>query len=55
MASSEILQDKLILAVDDEEDVLDIIEEELSEASNCTLHRATTFEKAQQYPGLIHL
>jgi len=43
------LQDKLILAVDDEEDVLDIIEEELSEASNCTLHRATTFEKAQQY------
>jgi CheY-like chemotaxis protein len=49
MASSEILQDKLILAVDDEEDVLDIIEEELSEASNCTLHRATTFEKAQQY------
>ena len=49
MASSEILQDKLILAVDDEEDVLDIIEEEISEASNCTLHRATTFEKAQQY------
>ena len=28
---------------------MDIIEEELSEASNCTLHRATTFEKAQQY------
>jgi len=49
MASSEILQDKLILAVDDEEDVLDIIEEELSEAANVTLHTATTFEKAQQY------
>ena len=49
MSSSEILQDKLILAVDDEEDVLDIIEEELSESANCTLHRATTFEKAQQY------
>jgi len=49
MATSEILQDKLILAVDDEEDVLDIIEEELSEAANITLHTATTFEKAQQY------
>jgi DNA-binding response OmpR family regulator len=49
MVSSEILQDKLILAVDDEEDVLDIIEEELSESAHVTLHRATTFEKAQQY------
>jgi CheY-like chemotaxis protein len=49
MASSEILKDKLILAVDDEEDVLDIIEEEISEAANVTLHSATTFEKAQQY------
>ncbi|MEI7448257.1 MAG: response regulator [Desulfomonile sp.] len=49
MASSEILKDKLILAVDDEEDVLDIIEEEISEAANVTLHTATTFEKAQQY------
>jgi DNA-binding response OmpR family regulator len=49
MAASEILQDKLILAVDDEEDVLDIIEEELSEAANITLHTATNFEKAQQY------
>ncbi len=49
MPTSEILQDKLILAVDDEEDVLDIIEEELSESANITLHAATTFEKAQQY------
>jgi DNA-binding response OmpR family regulator len=49
MASSDILQEKLILAVDDEEDVLDIIEEELSESANVTLHRATSFEKAQQY------
>jgi DNA-binding response OmpR family regulator len=49
MVSSEILQDKLILAVDDEEDVLDIIEEELSESAHVTLHRATTFERAQQY------
>ncbi|MBM3299513.1 MAG: response regulator [Deltaproteobacteria bacterium] len=49
MERSTILQDKLILAVDDEEDVLDIIEEELSEYANVTLHTATTFEKAQQY------
>lgn len=49
MPTSEILKDKLILAVDDEEDVLDIIEEELAESSSCTLHKATTFERAQQY------
>ncbi len=49
MDRSEILQDKLILAVDDEEDVLDIIEEELSEYANVTLHTSTTFEQAQQY------
>lgn len=49
MPTSEILQDKLILAVDDEEDVLEIIEEELYDSANITLHTATTFEKAQQY------
>ena len=49
MQKSEILKEKLILAVDDEVDVLDIIQEELSEASECTLHAATTFERAQQY------
>lgn len=49
MDDSKILQDKLILAVDDEEDVLDIIEEELSEYANVTLHTATSFEQAQQY------
>jgi DNA-binding response OmpR family regulator len=49
MERSTILQDKLILVVDDEEDVLDIIEEELSEYANVTLHTATTFERAQQY------
>jgi DNA-binding response OmpR family regulator len=49
MAKSEILEEKLILAVDDEEDVLDIIQEELSEYANVTLHAATTFERAQQY------
>lgn len=49
MDSSEILEGKLILAVDDEEDVLEVIEEELTGAANVTLHTATTFEKAQQY------
>jgi CheY-like chemotaxis protein len=49
MNKSEILEAKLILAVDDEEDVLDIIEEELEEFANCTIHTATSFEKAQQY------
>lgn len=49
MARSEILRDKLILAVDDEEDVLEIIEEELMDAADVTLHTSTTFEKAQQY------
>ncbi len=47
MSISEILQDKMILAVDDEEDVLDVIREDLSHAANITLHSATTFEKAQ--------
>jgi len=41
-------KDKLILAVDDEEDVLEIIDEELSDAANITLHAATTFRQAQQ-------
>lgn len=45
----DILKGKLILAVDDEPDVLSTIEEELSEIGNITLHIATTFEKAQQY------
>lgn len=49
MAQSEVLNEKLILAVDDEVDVLEIIEEELTESANITLHTATTFEKAQQY------
>jgi DNA-binding response OmpR family regulator len=49
MAKSEILKEKLILAVDDEEDVLDIIEEELTGAADVTIHTATTFERAQQY------
>jgi len=46
--TSEILEDKLILAVDEEEDVLEIIEEELSDAANITVHAAPTFRQAQQ-------
>lgn len=49
MPKSEVLSEKLILAVDDEEDVLEIIEEELTDAADCTLHKSTTFERAQQY------
>lgn len=49
MAGSEILKDKLILAVDDEEDVLAIIREELSESTDAILHLATTFDTARQY------
>lgn len=48
MPTSEILEDKLILAVDEEEDVLEIIEEELSDAANITFHAATTCRQAQQ-------
>jgi DNA-binding response OmpR family regulator len=47
--ASEILKDKLILAVDDEEDVLEVIEEELSAAGAGTLHKATTFERGREY------
>jgi len=47
MAHSEIWKDKLVLAVDDEEDVLDTIQESLPE-NEVTLHTATTFEKARE-------
>ncbi len=49
MAGTHILQDKLILAVDDEEDILRIIGEELRETANLSLHTAATFEKGQEY------
>ena len=50
MTTSQILRDKLVLAVNEDEDVLEIIEEELSfETANATLHTATTFENARQY------
>jgi DNA-binding response OmpR family regulator len=49
MSGSDIWKDKLILAVDDEEDVLETIAEELTESAKVMLHTATTFEKARQY------
>lgn len=48
MTQSEIWKDKLVLAVDDEQDVLETIEELLSECPDVTLHTAATFEKARQ-------
>ena len=49
MPSSEVLRDKFILVVDDEQDVLDIIREELSSVPNLTVNTATTFEKGREY------
>ncbi|MBI5249488.1 MAG: response regulator [Desulfomonile tiedjei] len=48
MAPSEIWKDKLVLAVDDEPDVLETIQELLSECTDVTLHTATSFEKARE-------
>jgi len=45
--SDSILNGKKILAVDDEPDVLDVLEEEIMDACpQCTFDRATTYEKA---------
>ncbi|MCX5862085.1 MAG: response regulator [Deltaproteobacteria bacterium] len=49
MATSEILNGKLILAVDDEEDVLEIIKDMLSDVARIELHTATSYEKAWEY------
>ena len=44
-----ILNGKSILAVDDEPDVLEVLEEEIREACpNCTLDKASTFEEASR-------
>jgi DNA-binding response OmpR family regulator len=48
MTRSAIWKDKLVLAVDDEPDVLETIQEMLSECPDVTLHTATTFEQARQ-------
>jgi DNA-binding NtrC family response regulator len=47
MPHSDFWKDKLVLAVDDEEDVLETIRDALPE-SDLTLHTATTFEKARE-------
>jgi DNA-binding NtrC family response regulator len=47
MDRSEFWKDKLVLAVDDEEDVLETIRDLLPE-SDMTLHTAKTFEKARE-------
>lgn len=48
MAES-ILNGKRILAVDDEPDVLAVLEEEVKDACpNCTIEKATTYEKADE-------
>lgn len=49
MVDSAIWRDKLILAVDDEEDVLETIADELPQDLGLMLHTATTFEKGRQY------
>ncbi len=48
MAPSEIWKDKLVLAVDDEPDVLETIGDLLSECPDVTLHKATSFEQASE-------
>ena len=56
MPTREFLRNKMVLAVNQEEDVLEIIEEEFSfETANVTLHAATTFEIARQYLVSVHL
>ena len=45
MVSNEILKGKKILAVDDEQDILDTLEEILNE---CNVQTATTFESAKE-------
>ncbi len=49
MSDKEIWKDKLILAVDDEPDILETIAEQLPTDVNLTLHTATSFEKGRQY------
>ena len=46
MSSKNILKDKVILAVDDEPDVLESVEEELD---MCIVHKATDYDAAIQY------
>jgi DNA-binding NtrC family response regulator len=47
MQGSEILKNKFVLAVDDEQDVLDIMREEFSTIPSLTLNTATSFEEGK--------
>ncbi len=50
MGKDSILNDKSILAVDDEPDVLDILEEEINaECRGCRILRATNYDQAMEY------
>jgi len=49
VAKSEVLEGKLILAVDDEEDVLETIEDLISDVAKVSLHTANSFEKGWEY------
>ncbi len=47
--TTSLLNDKRILAVDDEPDVLTLLEEEIKDAApNCLFEKATTFEEASE-------
>jgi len=48
MIKSEILRDKTILIVDDERDVLETLEEALSDQADVVVHTATGFDEARQ-------
>ncbi|MDQ7785067.1 MAG: response regulator [Desulfomonilaceae bacterium] len=51
MTKLEVLQDKTILAVDDEHDVLETVQEMLEDYGNLVLHTAKEFDRARQ---LLH-
>jgi DNA-binding response OmpR family regulator len=48
MTKSDVLRDKTILAVDDEPDVLEALQELLREEADVVVHTATGFEQARQ-------
>jgi DNA-binding NtrC family response regulator len=49
MSTDSVLNEKSILAVDDEPDVLDILEEEIkAECRGCRISRATTYDQAMK-------
>ncbi|MFH0959987.1 MAG: response regulator [Pseudomonadota bacterium] len=48
MSKSEVLRNKTILAVDDELDILDTLEDLLEDETELILHKATAYEQARQ-------